>query len=80
MEKREAAEDRTFTNSNLSAAVQNLTGSFWLLKALLIYWIHVSISTIYLISMCKIMLSVWISNGWLVPEFPGLELAAAGSQ
>ena len=51
VEKREAAEDRTFTNSNLSAAVQNLTGSFWLLKALLIYWIHVSISTIYLISM-----------------------------
>lgn len=53
VEKREAAEDRTFTNSNLSAAVQNLTGSFWLLKALLIYWIHVSILTIYLIiSMC----------------------------
>ena len=55
MEKREAAEDRTFTNSNLSAAVQNLTGSFWLLKALLIYWIHVSIRTldsIYIISMC----------------------------
>ena len=34
-------ESRTFTVDNVIAAITNLTGGYFLLKAFLIYWIHV---------------------------------------
>ena len=38
----EEVDKRTFDESNVSAAVTNLTDGYFLFKALLIYWIHVS--------------------------------------
>ena len=39
-------EKRTFDESNINAAVTNLTDGYFLFKALLIYWFHVSWSKI----------------------------------
>ena len=36
-------EERTFNDGHIMAGITNLTGSYFLFKALLIYWIHVSI-------------------------------------
>jgi len=39
-------ESRTFTVDNVIAAITNLTGGYFLLKAFLIYWIHLAFQTI----------------------------------
>jgi len=39
-------EERTFSEGNLLAGITNLTGSYWLFKALLIYWIHFAFQTV----------------------------------
>ena len=42
MQKEDAeVEERTWSNTNIQSAITNLTGSYFLFKALLIYWIHV---------------------------------------
>ena len=38
----EQVEKRTFDETNINAAVTNLTDGYFLFKALLIYWFHVS--------------------------------------
>lgn len=50
----EDIEKRTFDESNINAAVTNLTDGYFLFKALLIYWFHVSLSKIVSFSMADI--------------------------
>jgi len=39
-------EERSFSEGNILAGITNLTGSYFLFKALLIYWIHFAFQTV----------------------------------